>query len=181
MVYSPEIEFFSLVNTFKRNAISLMYQLVDSTAGMKSKHTVRERQLEFLNELDEIELATLGIFLTELTFGHCRRMNPGSGVQDRTTIRESMCVFEDKALRYGPHFVWATVAAESTRNFQWSQAVMQHGLDDMAAFERGQTPAYASLQSALWHLFCKKAECGLIDSWNVAKRMVGKEMAGYRA
>ena len=90
--------------------------------------------LNFLNELDEIELATLGIFVTELTFGHCRRMDLESGVQDRTKIRESMCVFEDKALRYGPHFVWATAAAESTRNFQWSQEVIQQGLDDMVAF-----------------------------------------------
>jgi hypothetical protein len=50
-----DTEFGRRVKIFKRNAIQMLYQLADYTVGMKSKHTVRERQVEFLEELDKLE------------------------------------------------------------------------------------------------------------------------------
>ena len=50
----------------------------------------------------------------------------------------------------------------------------------MNAFELGYTMSYASLQSVVWKVFCRKAACSLQDSWNEAKRLVESEMAKYK-
>ncbi len=49
----------------------------------------------------------------------------------------------------------------------------------MNAFELGYTMAFASLQSVVWRIFCKKANCSLQESWTSAKEMVEAEMMGY--
>jgi len=56
---------------------------------------------------------------------------------------------------------------------------LRRGLDDMNAFELGYTMAFASLQSVVWRIFCKKANCSLQESWTSAKGMVEAEMMGY--
>jgi hypothetical protein len=56
---------------------------------------------------------------------------------------------------------------------------LRRGLDDMNAFELGYTMAFASLQSVVWRIFCKKANCSLQESWTSAKEMVEAEMMGY--
>jgi hypothetical protein len=59
------------------------------------------------------------------------------------------------------------------------RAELKQGLDDMNAFELGYTMAFASLQSVVWRIFCKKANCSLQESWTSAKEMVEAEMMGY--
>jgi hypothetical protein len=49
----------------------------------------------------------------------------------------------------------------------------------MNAFELGYTMAFASLQSVVWRIFCKKANCSLQESWTSAKETVEAEMMGY--
>ena len=56
---------------------------------------------------------------------------------------------------------------------------LRRGLDDMNAFELGYTMAFASLQSVVWRILCKKANCSLQESWTSAKEMVEAEMMGY--
>jgi hypothetical protein len=56
---------------------------------------------------------------------------------------------------------------------------LRRGLDDMNAFELGYTMAFASLQSVVWRIFCKKANCSLQESWTSAKETVEAEMMGY--
>jgi len=52
---------------------------------------------------------------------------------------------------------------------------MLEGLNELEAFERGQCRAYASLQSVVWRLFCKRADCGLAESWEVMREMIHAE------
>jgi hypothetical protein len=52
-------------------------------------------------------------------------------------------------------------------------------MDDMNAFELGHTMSYASLQSVVWRVFCRKAACALQDGWNEARKLVEVEMAKY--
>ncbi len=40
--------------------------------------------------------------------------------------------------------------------------------------------SYASLQSVVWHVFCRKVDCTMADSWNVAREMVETRMSGYK-
>lgn len=49
----------------------------------------------------------------------------------------------------------------------------------MNAFELGYTMAFASLQSVVWRIFCRKVNCGSQGSWTPAKEMIEAEMAGY--
>lgn len=94
---------------------------------------------------------------------------------DDNWIRECMCVFEDRIQRYGPYFAWAYVegfTVSHRRPDVWARAELQRGLDDMNAFELGHTMSFASLQSVVWRVFCRKAGCTLEDSWVTAKSMV---------
>lgn len=61
----------------------------------------------------------------------------------------------------------------------FTRSELQQGLDDMNAFELGYTMSFASLQSVVWRMFCKKANCNLQDSWTPAKGMIESEMAAY--
>jgi hypothetical protein len=159
----------------KRDALRLLYQMVDSTVGLKSKHAIRATQTEFLDMLDPTELATLGCFLRALSLGYGENMKLQSEAMNDSRIRERLCVFEDKVLRYGPFFAWATIAG-SQRARRWARIMMLEGLNDMEAFERGHSMAYASLQSVLWKLFCKKAECDLADSWAISRDFVEEQL-----
>ena len=89
-------------------------------------------------------------------------------------IRECMCVFEDRVQRYGPFFAYAYVEgfSMSRRPDVWTRAELQKGLDDMNDFELGYTMSFASLQSVVWRVLCRKADCSLAESWHVAKTMI---------
>lgn len=50
----------------------------------------------------------------------------------------------------------------------------------MNAFEMGHTMSYASLQSIVWRVFCRKADCLLQDSWFEAKALVEERMKEYK-
>lgn len=60
------------------------------------------------------------------------------------------------------------------------RAELQQGLDNMNAFELGYTMSFASLQSIVWRIFCRKQNCTLQGGWNEAKELVEQEMAGYK-
>jgi len=60
-----------------------------------------------------------------------------------------------------------------------SRSELNQGLDDMNAFELGYTMSFASLQSVVWRMFCKKASCSLQHSWGPAKEMIEAEMVQY--
>lgn len=152
----------------------LMYQLVDSTSGLKKKHSVRKSQIEFLEMLSPLELAKLGCFVKALGLGYAQHMELRHECISDHSIRERICVFEDKVLRYGPYFAWAIIAGTG-KSRRWGRIVMLEGLNDMEAFEKGQCQAYASLQSVVWKLFCKRAECDLADSWTVMREMIEGE------
>lgn len=93
-----------------------------------------------------------------------------------------MCVFEDCIQRYGPYFAWAHIEGDKegiTRPDTWTRAEMQQGLDNMNAFEMGYTMAFASLQSVVWRIFCRKMNCSMGISWIEARQIVETEMAAY--
>jgi hypothetical protein len=50
-----DVEYGKRVRTFKGNGFHLLYHLADCTVGMKNRHTVRERQVEFMEELNKLE------------------------------------------------------------------------------------------------------------------------------
>jgi hypothetical protein len=172
-------EFAQRVAIFKKDALCLIYQLADCTVGMKNKHTVRARQIEFLEELDKLELATLSWFVKALGLGYRRMSSTAHGVANEGLARECMCVFEDKVLRYGPFLAWAAVAGPPEAH-QWFSLVLQQGLNDLRAFEGGIVVAYSSLQSVLWLLFCRKAQCNLGDGWPMVLQIIEQEIASYK-
>jgi hypothetical protein len=93
-----------------------------------------------------------------------------------------MCVFEDLIQRFGPYFPYAFLEGGKDRLLRpdrWAQMMLQEGLDNMSAFELGYTMSFASLQSVVWKVFCRKVDCTLQDSWNTAKAIVEQEMRGY--
>ena len=98
-------------------------------------------------------------------------------------IRECMCVFEDLVQKYGPAFAYAYIEGSNDRMRRpdfWARSKMQNGLDNMNAYEMGYTMSYASLQSVVWRVFCKKVDCSLQDSWNVARERAEIQMEGYK-
>jgi len=60
-----------------------------------------------------------------------------------------------------------------------TRSELRQGLDDMNAFELGYTMSFASLQSVVWRMFCKKASCSLQNSWIPAKKLIETEMVQY--
>jgi len=98
-------------------------------------------------------------------------------------VRECMCVFEDLVQRHGPYFAYAYVSSDSNYNKRrpdlWARSKLQEGLNNMTAFELGYTMSYASLQSVVWNVFCRKTNCSLQDSWIIAKEIVQSEMQAY--
>ncbi|KAK0104480.1 hypothetical protein ONS95_004769 [Cadophora gregata] len=98
-------------------------------------------------------------------------------------IRECMCVFEDLVQKYGPAFAYAYIEGSNDqlkRPDLWARLKMQHGLDNMNAYEMGYTMSYASLQSVVWKVFCKKIDCSLQDSWTVARERAEAQMELYK-
>jgi hypothetical protein len=94
-----------------------------------------------------------------------------------------MCVFEDLVQRYGPCFAYAFVDGwkqKTHRHDMWAREMLQEGLDNMNAFEMGHTMSYASLQSVVWRVFCRKVGCQLQDSWDEARAMVELRMGKYK-
>lgn len=61
-----------------------------------------------------------------------------------------------------------------------TRSELKQGLDDMNAFELGYTMSFASLQSVVWRIFCKKAHCSLQNSWTPAKQMTEAELVQYK-
>lgn len=158
----------------KKDTLLIMFQLVDHASGLKKKHSIRTRQIEFLEILSALELARLGYFVKTLGLGYAQHMDLLPDRIPVRSIRERICVFEDKVLQYGPYFAWAAIAG-TERARRWCRIIMLEGLNDMKAFERGQCLAYASLQSVVWKLFCKRADCDLADSWAVMREVIDGE------
>ncbi|KAH8809733.1 hypothetical protein F5882DRAFT_390550 [Hyaloscypha sp. PMI_1271] len=108
---------------------------------------------------------------------------PYNDTMNDNWIRECMCVFEDLTQRHGPYFAWAYLAGSDDimrRPDLWARSELKQGLDDMNAFELGYTMSFASLQSVVWRIFCKKANCSLQDSWTPAKAIIEAELAQYK-
>lgn len=159
----------------RKDMLLLMYQLVDSTAGWKKKDSIRMSQIEFLEMLSTLELATLAYFIEALSLGYARYIGLQPDRMTEQCMLEHICVFKDKALQYGPFFVWAAMAG-TEKALMWSRVSMQEGISDMQAFERGESLVYASLQSAVWKLFCKRAGCNLADIWTVMKGVIDRQL-----
>jgi hypothetical protein len=106
-----------------------------------------------------------------LGMGYFRMSGTAFGLSNLSLIRECMCVFEDKMLRYGPFLAWAAVAG-NPEDHMWFALVLQQGLDELRAFEEGQSKTYSSLQSVLWHVFCEKDQCMMADSLNRATEVI---------
>jgi hypothetical protein len=188
----------------------LLYQLADCAASLNDTRDIRAKQSEFLESLPSLQLASLGVIVEvigegffsvtkdALVLSGIANMNirpavmaasfylssaPVDDLLSDNWIRECMCVFEDLVQRYGPYFAWAYLegSSDTTRKpYLWARQKLQEGLDNMNAFELGYTMSYASLQSVVWRVFCKKEEIGITGSWALAQRMVESEMAGYK-
>lgn len=163
----------------KRDALLLLYEMVDSTAGLKRKNSIREREIEFLAMLSPMDLAKLGYFVKALGLGYAQHISLQPCAVADCHVREHMCVFEDSVLRYGPFFALAVVAGTPEAR-GWAHKVMLEGLEDMEAFETTQTMAFASLQSVVWHLFCRKVECDLEDSWAIMGEVIEDHKGSYK-
>lgn len=93
-----------------------------------------------------------------------------------------MCVFEDLIQRFGPHFPYIFLKEGKDRLLDpqpWARHMLQDGLDNMNAFELGYTMSFASLQSVVWNVFCRKEKCTPADRWVMAKEVVENEMQAY--
>ncbi|KAF8867024.1 hypothetical protein BDZ45DRAFT_777 [Acephala macrosclerotiorum] len=105
-----------------------------------------------------------------------------ANVPNDNWIRECMCVFEDLIQRFGPHFPYIFLKEGKDRLLDpapWARRMLQDGLHNMNAFELGYTMSFASLQSVVWNVFCRKEKCSPADRWMVAKEVVENEMQSY--
>ncbi|POS86241.1 hypothetical protein EPUL_001445 [Erysiphe pulchra] len=191
---------------FKTRALFLLYRLADCVAGLYTTDSVRNQQSKFLHSLSTKELAFIGVIVevmghnffiitkrsvfkssfSESTVQDSSQLHSMSNIQaapisdlNDNFIRETMCVFEDLIQRYGPYFAWAFLEGPKCRlNIpgQWACCKIREGLANMNAFELGYTMSYASLQSVVWRAFRQKQGCSSMHSWNIAKKLVEKEM-----
>jgi len=177
----PESEMFTRTERFKREALYLLYGMADSTATTDDMHIIRAHQRSFLESLTTIELAILGVFLRVLGMGYFRLTKTNHPNKTSDSIRDRWIVFEDRVLRYGPFFAYATTTVTQTERAirHWSDEVIARALEDMEAFETGKVGGCASLQSVLWKLFCARVQCDLFNSWEEAKELVEEKMASY--
>jgi hypothetical protein len=195
---------------FKRNALHLLYQLADCAADLSKTADIRVKQSRFLESLSSIQLASLGVIVEVIGEGFVSitkesivlsgmaniglqpvdiapsfhpSLVPTDNVMSNHWIRECMCVFEDLVQRYGPYFAWAYLEGSSDtvrKPHLWARKKIQEGLDNMNAFEMGYTMSFASLQSVVWKVFCRKRNLGIARSWTLAKEMVEIEMESYK-
>lgn len=170
------LELSKRVDAFQKDALSAMYRLADCTAGLENLDTIRVQQCRFLNSsLTALELAKMG-FMVRIIASGLFWMSETEGRADDSFIRENRCVFEDRILRFGPHFAWVHLT-KNCKCSLWSQIEMNKGLVELEAFECSRLTGYSSLQCILWHAFCEKVHCSLYDSWDNAKKLVGLEIA----
>lgn len=158
----------------KTDTLLLLYQLVDASAGFKNKHSIRASQVGFLETSTTLELAKIGYLVKALGLGYEQHMKLQPERMPDYSIRERVCVFEDKVLRYGPDFAWAVVAGTAKAR-AWACDVMDEGMKDMEDFEKGHREAYAGLQSVVWRFFCSQAQCDMADSWDKMRAMIEGE------
>lgn len=187
----------------------LLYQLADCAAGLSKTRDIRLKQSQFLESLSSVQLASLGVIVEVIGDGFFNitkesivvsgmahislrstdtiaPFHPSSVLVDDLLsdnwVRECMCVFEDLVQRYGPYFAWAYLEGSSDtvrKPHLWTRRKIQGGGDNMNAFEMGRTMSYASLQSVVWKVFCKKMNLAITGSWTLAKQMVEMEMESY--
>jgi hypothetical protein len=82
----------------------------------------------------------------------------------------------------GPYFVYVYLAGSENKRRRpdlWAKSELQRGLDEMNEYELGNIMSYASLQSVVWKVFCRKAKCTMQDRWTEARQLVEQDMAGY--
>jgi hypothetical protein len=172
------------IERYKMTALTIMYQLTDCTAFYKAKCLSRAKHQQFLETLDKAELAILGTFIKLLALRYSSLSkfeslkdawepnsqsthNSSGQARSDADIRERNYVFEDQALRCGPFFVFSMLLRRD-KELQWAEEMMEDGLKNMNAFERGELSAHASLQSIVWKVFCEKANCHRLNSWDMA-------------
>jgi hypothetical protein len=158
----------------KTDTLLLLYQLVDVSAGFKKKHSIRASQVEFLEMSTTLELAKIGYLVKALGLGYEQHLKLQPERMPDYSIRERVCVFEDKVLRHGPDFAWAVIAGTAKAR-TWAREVMDEGLKDMEDFEKGHREAYAGLQSVVWKFFCSQARCDMANSWDKMREMIERE------
>lgn len=138
-----------------------------------------------LPQLSELQLTNKGIQFNNLSSPSLYRPTsvPIQDLNNQHWIRECMCVFEDLLQQYGPCFAYAYVdgwKSPTRRPDMWARIMLQKGLDAMAAYELGHTMSFASLQSVVWKVFCRKAGCTGPESWERARELVEGRMSGYQ-
>jgi hypothetical protein len=160
---------------FKAEALRLLYSIADSTAAVSDAdiHTLRARQVSFVESLNLTQLALLAIITNILGLEYCRATPGGS-------IRERRIVFEDRLLRYGPVLAWATLQGHGCAVQEWSERVLSAALANMEAYETGRIEGYACLQNTIWKLFCARKNCGMWECWEKATEWVEREMVSER-
>lgn len=84
-------------------------------------------------------------------------------------------------MKIGPYFAYVFLAGSRNhhRPDLWAKSELQQGLDEMNEYELGNIMSYASLQSVVWKVFCRKRGCTMQDRWTEARALVEEEMAGY--
>ncbi|KAG9248816.1 hypothetical protein BJ878DRAFT_486779 [Calycina marina] len=162
-------EFNKHMRMLKLQGIELLYEIADCTVGLKTG-----RQVDFMHELEPLELAKLGIMVVALSQGYDDLH--GSLVEHLPgpVKRERICVYKNKLLRYGPYF-----AIAATKNDPWVTTVIDEGLNELGAFESSTMPwkvSAPSLQSQLWKILCQKVGCSLPDGWEKAKELVEEDL-----
>jgi hypothetical protein len=85
--------------------------------------------------------------------------------------------------KLGPYFAYVYLcgsANKARRPDLWAKEELQTGLDEMNEYELGNIMAYASLQSVVWKVFCRKRGCSVMARWIEVKAVVEGVMAGFK-
>lgn len=177
---------------FKEDGMRLLYRISDAAVGGTSD-LARSTQVHYLEGLDISELALLGCIVKAFGLGFWNRLSrnaaewyvwyestwsedPRPLTEDRKM--ELMVVFEDRLLRFGPHFAWSYHFPNEKQNLEhsWSHQELKKGFEELKAFETGQNPSDASMQSVWAKLFCKRLGCSTDECYDKARYLVVEQI-----
>lgn len=166
-----------LSGLFKRQALALMFQLADCSAGL-TRQAVREAQEQFIKQLPLRSLVIISIIVRVISSRYIRQGHGSEELHDpeeATQLRKEKSIFEDRLLRYGPFFLWAYIGG-SKKAKDWMNIKMHQGMEAADAYERGLSycnePATPSLQSVLHRSFCEKVGCAYDECFDIIGRIM---------
>lgn len=166
------------VTVFLGVSIQLLFYIFD--ARHNNKQSGRLAQELVIKSMKSLELAVVNLLLFATSTHYCCN-SIGESEMPVEVQREIQSVFRELALRHGPRLIWASLFGDDIERRRVGKCI-DKGLVELGAFENpmggieSELIVAHSLQSVLIREFCRKADCELVDGWNVIFEMAKDEV-----